>query len=519
MPIPIGTIRNATTPGDDIVQAIRRVPPPTGQRAEAIQKLLDMLGRHLSGKEVLPRDALVRIIEDLARILKFPPLPQEGGRAFVRRLVEVVEALPLPERLVIERQLGGGGLARRLAALTQSGPSAGFGNPTTPLLAAGIRNLPLQLPTPQQAAAPQALPSRDPALLQAMLKKTYGADDDGTAAELAPEETQQAAESGQPTQAAPERGQPPTARYGQSPAGNSDLAAVSDRLAEEGVQTAEATQSALAENSESAIATAAGDEALPALAEADEAEVPRPLAEAPHEKPDQTSGAAEATGQGDIDGFEADGTYGPSRPKGSDARQPAQASAPAKTLPEYPLADAVEALLQASLDLPEIAADNRRPSVPGGGERGPAPTRSAPERLDRLPDGSAPDNAEASADPIAGPTVAEETETASGGSPAAQRQAPAGEDVTIKQAIALLVESGLPEIIPFAMVPYPPAQEDADDGDGRTDRYPGDDGEGAEGEDREDEKKEQDPENDGDDAADPEASEAHDLYTKLGDLG
>ncbi|WP_370073513.1 hypothetical protein [Sinorhizobium fredii] len=108
MPIPIGTIRNASTPGDDIVQAVRRVLPPAGQRAEAIQKLLDMLGRHLSGKEVLPRDALVRLIEDLARVLKFPPLPQETGRAFVRRLVEVVEALPLPERLAIERQLGGG---------------------------------------------------------------------------------------------------------------------------------------------------------------------------------------------------------------------------------------------------------------------------------------------------------------------------------------------------------------------------------------------------------------------------
>ncbi|MEY9561533.1 hypothetical protein [Sinorhizobium fredii] len=66
MPIPIGTIRNASTPGDDIVQAVRRVLPPAGQRAEAIQKLLDMLGRHLSGKEVLPRDALVRLIEDLA---------------------------------------------------------------------------------------------------------------------------------------------------------------------------------------------------------------------------------------------------------------------------------------------------------------------------------------------------------------------------------------------------------------------------------------------------------------------
>lgn len=527
MPIPIGTIRNASTPGDDIVQAVRRVLPPVGQRAEAIQKLLDMLGRHLAGKEVLPREALVRLIEDLARVLKFPPLPQETGRAFVRRLVEVVEALPLPERLAIERQLGGGGLARRLAALTQSEPSAGFGNPTTPLPTGGIRNLPLQLPMPHQAAAAQTPPSSDPALLQAMLKKTYGADDGGAddggvPAERPPEEELQAAEPGEPTRAAPGRGSPPTARHGQLLVGNGVLAAstASAGVAEEGVEAAAATQPALAEGSESVAATAAGDEVLPALVEGNEAAVSRPSAEALPEKPDQTSGGAEAdTGQGDpgtdVDGFETDGTYGPSRPKGTDARQPAQPSAPRAVPPASALADAVEAMLQ-GLDLPGPMTEDRPALAMKEAEREPVPARSMPAEAEHLAEG--PRLAE-DIQPIAEPTGVEKTETASRGSPAVQRQGSAGEDVTMQQAIALLVESGLPEIIPFAMVPYPPAGEDAEDGDGRTDRYPGDDGEGAEAEDREDEKKGQDAENDGDDAADPEASDAYDLYRKLGDLG
>ena len=93
----------------------------------------------------------------------------------------------------------------------------------------------------------------------------------------------------------------------------------------------------------------------------------------------------------------------------------------------------------------------------------------------------------------------------------------------MQQAIALLVESGLPEIIPFAMVPYLPAKEDADDGHGKTDRTPRDDREGDAGtepEDRDEEQKGQDPENGGDETAEPpDSSDAYDLYRKLGGLG
>ncbi|WP_455854375.1 hypothetical protein [Ensifer canadensis] len=92
-------------------------PLTAAQRGEAIQKVLDALTRHLAGREILSKDALVRLMEDLARILKFPPLPQEGGRDFVRRLVTFLEWMPMPERLALERQLGGRSLALRVGIL------------------------------------------------------------------------------------------------------------------------------------------------------------------------------------------------------------------------------------------------------------------------------------------------------------------------------------------------------------------------------------------------------------------
>ncbi|WP_018235232.1 hypothetical protein [Ensifer sp. BR816] len=522
MPIPIGTIRNASTPGDDTVQVVRRVLLPAGQRAEAIQKLLDMLGRHLSGKEVLPRDALVRLIEDLARVLKFPPLPQETGRAFIRRLVELVESLPLPERLAIERQLGGGSLARRLATLTQSGPSTGSASPTTPLPAshAGIRNLPLQLPMPQHPAAAQTLPAGDLALLQAMLRKTYSADEDGTAAELIVDDTPQA-EAAQPDRTAPQRVSAPTARPAQSPTGDGDVATVSGGAVEDATEVAEVMQPAAADTSETAAATVTGDETLPANFEGSEAAGLQASAEPAEETHEQTPCEAEpATQQGAADGFETDGTYGPSRAEGEDRPQSVPTSRAA--LRESTLADVAAALLEGGLDLPDIVTENRPALASRRAEREPEPTRSTPDVPERLPDGPRSDNDAADDQPLAEP-IAKKPEPPSGGSPAVQRPAPAGEDIAMQQAIALLVESGLPEIIPFAMVPYLPAKEDADDGHGKTDRTPRDDREGDAGtepEDRDEEQKGQDPENGGDETAEPpDSSDAYDLYRKLGGLG
>ncbi|TCN36067.1 hypothetical protein [Sinorhizobium americanum] len=521
MPIPIGTIRNASTPGDDLVQAVRRVLPPAGQCAEAIQKLLDILGRHLSGKEILPREALVRLVEDLARVLKFPPLPQEGGGAFVRRLVEVVESLPLPERQAIERQLGGGSLARRLAALTQSGPSTGFANPTTPLPAGhtGIRNLPLPLSAaPHLASAPTPQPN-DLALLQAMLRKTYGADD-GASAEPVLEEMPQAAETGAPARTA-QQALAPAAR---SPSNGVSAAPAPAAVAtDEGVELAEAIETASAEALESA--TAPTDDLLLVRSEGDEVGGQRQAAELPDDGAEQISGEAEPAGAqgsaGEEEGFETDGTYAPTRAKGNDARPPAQAAAPPGTVPEAALADAAEALLQRSLDLPYMVAEDGRAPVSSDGGREAVSTRPAPDLPERLPEASPLDSAAEDAQPISEPVAAEKPEAAPRGSAAVQRQAPAGEDVAMQQTIALLVESGLPEIIPFAMVPYLPAKEEVDDEDESTARHPGDDGEGdGSGKDgREEASGGQDPEGDGDDTPDAEASDAYDLYKKLGDLG
>ncbi|PDT53719.1 MULTISPECIES: hypothetical protein [Sinorhizobium] len=519
MPIPIGMIRNATAPGDDLVQAVRRVLPPAGQRAEAIQKLLDMLGRHLSGKEVLPREALVRLIEDLARVLKFPPLPQEGGRGFVRRLVELMESLPLPERQAIERQLGGG-LARRLAVLTQSGPSAGFASPTTPLPAGhtGIRNLPLPLPAAPHLAAASTPSPNDLALLQAMLRKTYGADD-GASAEPVLEEVPR--EPAAPARAA----EPPAPATTPRSTSNGDSAASAPPAVarEDGLEPAEAIEPALAEASEDAAAST--DDVLPVRAEGDEVAAQHGAAELPDGEAEQIFGEAEPGGAQaptrGSEGFEADGTYGPTRAKGSDARAPVQAAAPRKIVPESALADAADALLQVSLDLPEGVPEDRRAPASGEGERQAVRTRPAPDLPEWLPEASPPDSAAEDGQPISEPVAAEKPEAALRGSAAVQGQAPAGEDVAMQQAVALLVESGLPEIIPFAMVPYLPAKEEAEDEADRTDRHPADEGEddGTGKDDREEARRGQDPEGDGDDAVDAKASDAYDLYRKLGDLG
>ncbi|PDT41739.1 MULTISPECIES: hypothetical protein [Sinorhizobium] len=522
MPIPIGTIRNATTLGDDLVQAVRRVLPPAGQRAEAIQKLLDILGRHLSGKEILPREALVRLVEDLARVLKFPPLPQEGGRGFVRRLVEVVESLPLPERQAIERQLGGGSLARRLAALTQSGPSTGFANPTTPLPAGhtGIRNLPLPLSAALHLASAPTPQPHDLALLQAMLRKTYGADD-GASAEPVLEEMPQAAETGAPARAEEPPAPAPTPRSTSN--GDSAAPAPSAVATEDGREPAEAIEPALAEASENAAAST--DDVLPARSEGDDVAAQHRAAELADGGAEQIFGEAEPAGAQaptrESEGFEADGTYGPTRAKGSDARAPVQAAAPRKIVPESALADAADALLQVSLGLPEGVAEDRRAPASGEGERQAVRTRPAPDLPERLPEAPPPGSAAEDGQPISEPVAAEKPDAALRGSAAVQGQAPAGEDVAMQQAVALLVESGLPEIIPFAMVPYLPAKEEAEDEADRTDRHPADEGEddGTGKDDREEARRGQDPEGDGDDAVDAEASDAYDLYRKLGDLG
>ena len=121
MLIPIQTGRAAAASAEDASTRAQQPAAllPAGQRGEAIQKILDALTRHLSGREILSKDALVRLMEDLARILKFPPLPQEGGRDFVRRIAAFLESMPASDRALLERQLGGRSLAIRVGLLEE----------------------------------------------------------------------------------------------------------------------------------------------------------------------------------------------------------------------------------------------------------------------------------------------------------------------------------------------------------------------------------------------------------------
>lgn len=117
-------IRTAVGSAEETTQGLRRS-LPAAERSEAIRQIVDALSRHLSGKEVLSKDALVKLVEDLALILKFPPLPQETGRAFIRRLTGFIEALPMPERLLLEKQLATRSLVQRVAVAATVAETAG----------------------------------------------------------------------------------------------------------------------------------------------------------------------------------------------------------------------------------------------------------------------------------------------------------------------------------------------------------------------------------------------------------
>jgi hypothetical protein len=169
----------------------------SGPRAEAILKILETLGRHLNGSEVLPKEALVRLMETLARILKFPPLPQETSHDFGRRLASILEKLPPEARVVLEKQLGQRNLAlqvRLLAEVLQNPAGsdtgrmratlqnpASLGSPSrdtgqqvrAPLPQPGLPAQHLATLTAGSAPTAFAAPA-EAALLQAVLRKTFG---------------------------------------------------------------------------------------------------------------------------------------------------------------------------------------------------------------------------------------------------------------------------------------------------------------------------------------------------------
>lgn len=131
MLMPILTVKAAAAPTAHAAAVVETVTPKdrmpilppiriSGRQSEAMLKILETLNRHLVGSEPLPREALVRLLDTLAKVLKFPPLPQESLRDFSKRLAIFLETLPPAMRQALEKQLGQRNLAVSIRILTEA---------------------------------------------------------------------------------------------------------------------------------------------------------------------------------------------------------------------------------------------------------------------------------------------------------------------------------------------------------------------------------------------------------------
>lgn len=527
---PIVTIRTATGAAEEATPGLRRPLPPS-ERAAAIQKILDTLTRHLSGKEILSRDALVRLVEDLALILKFPPLPQETGRAFLRRLTGFLESMPLPERLLLEKQLTARSLAHRFAALTSIPVDRRGALPPdqTP-----IRSLPLpaRAPTSPPPPAAKAPVSSDLALLQAMLRKAYSTDLEDTRLDKAPEG------AGQET--APKKPTRTEAQRAPSPSGSALPPAAAEAAEAEAVagpiqEDAGEVKAAVPQGKEG-LPDSADPTVTPPRSRDSEATVLEADAGAEPEHAEPVHGAVEAVaaeeGMGEsaettAGRLDADGTYGPTRAERKDEAPRVLVRDEADGRSARPPTEAVRAIARDSLALPETSkggqpaegADSNGTADPvsPGGEAARRPKESATPIRGTGP-GAEPPGESASADGA---------EASLPDMPPSQTKArDAGEDVGTPQALARLVEIGLPrEAIPFALVPYPPAPETSE-ADEMNRREPADEEEA--GEDARDGEGDQEgggetldhaAEDGSDQDEERTAADAYDLYRKLGGIG
>ncbi|MCA1370684.1 hypothetical protein I6F15_25350 [Bradyrhizobium sp. BRP14] len=520
---PIVTIRNAIATGEDATPSVHRPSLPAGSRAEAIQKILDALILHLSGEEVLSKDALVRLIGDLALILKFPPLPQESGRAFVRRLIDLLEAMPLPERIVLERQLNGRSLAQRIALLAAMPMSRAGASPPdqTP-----FRSLPLPSAVPPSLPTARVLPTGDVALLQALLRETYGADTDSLGArgifeDKAPEAEPEETSRTEPQRMSKAAGNAPPSR----PTETATAGRIGSGLAQE---RAAPVEPSLPEGSEGG-----SQEVL-----TDPITVPQPGGTGEATNSETPSGAtsenveaaateadraiAEGSIEEVIDSLESDGTYGPPRTGDEDAQRARRAPVRSGTESPNPRVsvESVKAIIQGSLVLPATAEAGQ----PGMAESVPAPREAdTPQRARQsaTPNGNVATGGEAPSEHAS----ADGEDVAFAEVSPRSRPQRAGEDAGTPQAIARLVEFGLPrEAIPFTLVPYPPAPAEIKSEADEADRRERDDHEAdARGDEGEQEGRDQPQEHAGggesDQDEEPAATDAYDLYRKLAGLG
>lgn len=523
MLMPIVAIRNAGNPSEDAVQNIRRSPVPLSQRTEAIQKILDALGRHFSGREILSSDALMRMIEDLSRLLRSPVLPHRAERD-VARLLQVLELLPAHERQAVARELGGHRPALRIEPPIRATQQA-MGASPQPAGHPVIRSLPLQAPATPQSSAAQTSASGDVALLQAMLKKTFGAGEETARAARTFEETTQAEPQAEPDATPPgdaaKASNPGEGRTRPGDMRNQAPTGFPPGPAEQHAEEAEAADRLLPKAADLPHSPEHSTPRTPAGGDAFTPRVPR-QAEAP--KQGQILDEAETPSQGDAgsgDELNGDGTYGPPRGKEESTPPPLRSGAMRgeAASPARAIVDAVKLLTDTGFIA--AAKSGGRPqamehvdnAVPVSRSEPPAPEQAGEFAVRQR-------NISARHEASSALAAAELPEAPMpGGTPWQARSPQAGEDPAMQQALALLVEVGLPREIPLALLPYPPAEteaEDSDDSHGESDGQPKDDDDKEAEAGPEDGKEEQESRSESDEG--PDSSDPYELYRKFGDL-
>ncbi|WP_173515185.1 hypothetical protein [Ensifer sesbaniae] len=530
MLIPIQTGRAAATSAEDTSTKAQQPSAllPALQRGEAIQKILDALTRHLSGREILSKDALVRLMEDLARILKFPPLPQEGGRDFVRRLVAFLESMPASDRRLLERQLGGRSLAVRVGLLAElpairNGTSAPGSTATS--MPAQVRDVILRNPSLQPAMPLNPVAARMPvagevALLQTVLRKTFGVGDDTDVRDPRGDEPDRTG-----TTEAPSKGR------NAAPVERSEMRATGKPTSAEGTPVENAAALLAGEVEETPPQTASGAEPEQTVPSAGAGHVE---SEASASETTAAPAEADATAESAEDA-DPDGTYGP-MPDADEENGVKTATAAGRgnpeTRPVRVLFEAIKTLIRDSVTPPGSTAGTETKPVAehADGTDAPAPVPAkdaAPAReiKDASRSRGAPDGGNAL--PSLLDEQAEDAK-ATQRTPADTLPQRVTDEQTMRQVIARLVENGLPrEAIPFAMIPYPPAARDAAETENLSHEMPGgsedetpDEEQGAEEGDDRDQADGAEPTDEAalDDRA-AEASDAYDLYRRLGGLG
>ncbi|NVD37369.1 hypothetical protein HT585_00765 [Ensifer sp. HO-A22] len=532
---PILTVRTATGPAEEASTRPQQPSAPltAAQRGEAIQKILDALTRHLAGREILSKDALVRLMEDLARILKFPPLPQEGGRDFVRRLVTFLESMPMPERVALERQLGGRNLALRVGILADL-PAIrnGAASPPTGAALPSLRNPPLQPAIPLHLAAARSPVASEVALLQSVLKKTFGVGSENDASGLVTEEAEaRLPAEGEATarrQTVPERSEPRTIPGRPPSLDGPEIESLTATINGE-------TDPDVVDPEAGADKARLGEEenapAQPATA-ADDGDLPLKARDAEPRNGAAPTDAGTQAGHADED-QEPDGTYRP-HPDGEDHLQNDRAATRSdQSRTDRALSDALKVIVRDALGLPgEPAGADAPETIPSEFESAEAKAAVSLPEADGVepgrPNPLRPRDTTAGAELAALSVADDDTEqSASAAATATQRPQKPTDDQAMQQAIARLIENGLPrEAIPFAMIPYPIAVEDMRNETDKSERDEGrGDGEAAQddGEPSKDEttRDRQQTEDDKSEAGDEQNDEpdVYELYRKLGGLG